>query len=547
MSVSPRNGGGRRATVPLALITALAAACLAAPLGALPAEAGEALPVQGEFVYATAAFGIELDPHHAYSATEAQLFTALHDCLYTYDPKTLEPLPSLAASMERSKDKRTYIFTIRPGARFSNGDPITAAHVRASWFRIISPDEDAEYSSLFDVIQGARDYRTGTLKDQKKVGIKAISASMLAVTLEHPAAYFLKLLCHHSFSVLHPLALKPGAWDRLPGPPTSGPFVLESLNESEMVLRKNPQYWDAANVRLPSIRAIFSDQDSILTQRYNSGELHWLAGGMDPELLLDRSSIQYTLPMFATSYLFFRCDRKPFSDPRVRQALLDLAPLTRLRDPERYFMPADTLVVALQGYKPKPAALNGGKEAALALLAKAGYPDPASLPEVVLRLGAGEDQAALGDILVQAWSEVGIKVRILKSVGAEYFSGLKAQDYAIGYMTWIGDFADPLTFLQMWGSDSNLNDARFSDPVVDRLLRRSMGQEGQERLDTLAEAERLILESGACVPVSHPVALNVISTDTVGGWASNPLDIHPFKSLFFKAGVALEGLVRASY
>jgi ABC-type transport system substrate-binding protein len=112
------------------LVIALGVIAIAA---ALPSAAvAQETVAQGTFVYAADGADITWDPHHAYSADEAQVFTAIHEGLYVYDPLTLEPTPAIAEKMSRSKDKKTYTFTLRESARFSNGDPILAEHVRAS-------------------------------------------------------------------------------------------------------------------------------------------------------------------------------------------------------------------------------------------------------------------------------------------------------------------------------------------------------------------------------------------------------------------------------
>jgi peptide/nickel transport system substrate-binding protein/oligopeptide transport system substrate-binding protein len=534
----------RRASIFIAFAaaTALAAAAQSSPAAD---GAGKALAVQPEFVYAAPDFSFEFDPHHAYSATEAQVFTAIHEGLYVYDPATLEPLPAIAESVDRSKDKKVYTFRLRANARFSNGDPIRAQDVRASWMRMLDPAEEAEYSSLFDLIKGAQDFRMGTQKDPSKVGLKAVSDSVLEVTLESPASYFLKVLCHHSFSVLHSRALKRGAWDADKGLPVSGPFSIALASAAEIGLVKSPYYWDAASVKLPSIKVIFSDKDEEMTARYNSGEIHWLDGSLATLNVMDRGSFQVTEPIFATSYLYFLCDQKPWNDERVRQALLLLLPWDQLRTTERYRVPADTLVIPLQGYPGADVTMGQDKAKALELLKKAGYKSFEALPPLTVKLSDGEDHKIVAKILSDAWTAAGVKVANEPAPGNLYMENLKKGGYAIASMTWIGDFADPLTFLQMWTSGSNLNDARLKNPAYDKLITRSMGEEGSTRMKTLAAAEKLLLESGACIPIYHSTSVSIISTDSIAGWSMNPLDMHPFKFIYFQASTPIEGMVKA--
>ena len=138
----------------------------------------------------------------------------------------------------------------------------------------------------------------------------------------------------------------------------------------------------------------------------------------------------------------------------------------------------------------------------------------------------------------EAWEKLPALEVDLKTVpAADYFDavreGAKAGGWTIASTSWIGDFADPLAFLAMWSADSNLNDARFSDPEYDRLLAAAALKAGDERLTALGVAETRLLAGAAVLPIYHSLAANVIDTDFVDGWYANALDIHPFKYLDF--------------
>jgi peptide/nickel transport system substrate-binding protein/oligopeptide transport system substrate-binding protein len=115
----------------------------------------------------------------------------------------------------------------------------------------------------------------------------------------------------------------------------------------------------------------------------------------------------------------------------------------------------------------------------------------------------------------------------------------------VGFSTWIGDFADPYTFLQMWRRDSNLNDAKYNDEDYEQLMEKSMLEDGEARWATLAEAEKLLLDRGSVLPISFSPAVNVVDINELDGWFPNALDIHPFKYLSFKAFRPLPGVVMA--
>jgi peptide/nickel transport system substrate-binding protein/oligopeptide transport system substrate-binding protein len=149
--------------------------------------------------------------------------------------------------------------------------------------------------------------------------------------------------------------------------------------------------------------------------------------------------------------------------------------------------------------------------------------------------------------MAAAWlSELGIQARMDVVPYGQYFDLLRLPDYDVGSTTWIGDFADPYSFLQMWRKDSNLNDARYNDPDYEALMDRSLSEEGERRWRTLAEAETMLLDRGAVLPIYHGAAVNLISLTEVDGWYPNALDIHPFKYLSFRSFRPLPGVTMHS-
>jgi len=107
-----------------------------------------------ELVVVFSRANVELDFRRSYMASEAQLFTAIYEGLFSYHPITMEPIPAAASAWTVSEDQRVWTFTIRENARFNNGDPLRAEDFRASWLSLLEPERNAPYSSLFDIING---------------------------------------------------------------------------------------------------------------------------------------------------------------------------------------------------------------------------------------------------------------------------------------------------------------------------------------------------------------------------------------------------------
>jgi peptide/nickel transport system substrate-binding protein/oligopeptide transport system substrate-binding protein len=487
---------------------------------------------------------VELDFRKSYLASEAQLFTALYEGLFSYHPFTMEPVLAAADRWELSDDKKQWTFTIRQDARFQNGDPVTAENFRAAWFSTLSPERDAPYSSLFDIIEGAKEYRTGASRNADKIGIIAAGERTLVVKLNTPASFFPSMLCHHSFSPIHPSMLNIEDWSKQL-PVSNGPFHIAEIGEDKIVLAKNNYYWDASSVSLNKITLKYTEDGDKASSLWNSGEARWISGEVNLGALTDRSGIQVNA-MFATHYYFIRSAEKPWNDYRVRRALVLALPWNEIR--AGYFLPAKTLIYPLPGY-PELAGLSGDDdeiEEAVKLLAEAGFPGGAGLPDLVIRITPSQEAARIGGLMAYTWKEkLGVPVRVEVVPYNRYFQALKTGGYTVGFSTWIGDFADPYTFLQMWRRDSNLNDAHYDDDDYEALLEKSMLEEGEKRWAILAEAEQLLLDRGSVLPISYSPAINIVDSGELAGWFPNALDIHPFKYLAFRSFRPLPGVVMA--
>lgn len=508
-------------------------------------EKKESEEQQKEFVVAFSDTDIGFDPLHTYTATEAQFYSAIYEGLVVYDPFSLLPRLGTASRWEISEDKKTYRFYLRSDARYWDGTKVTARHFRDSWMRLLDPEEKAEYSFLLDIVQGAREYRTGISDDPDSVAIRAVSESILEVTLTHPAGHFLKILCHHSFVPVHPDLMDVEEWSSLPSIPGNGPFYIVNKTDSEIKLVKNNLYWDARNVELDSIRAVFSDDVEDITSRFNGGEIHWIVSGVLIEALQDPRTI-VTNPMFATGYFFFKSSDEPYSDSRVRRGLSLLLPWEEIRSTQFMFIPTDTLVPQVPSYPEVEGIGSQDSDEGFSLLEEAGFPRGEGLGTIVIKIPPDFESRRITGIMKETWEQyLDTAVEIREYNYPDYYSQLQNSEYTLGTITWIGDFADPLTFLQMWTKDSNLNDGGYYSEEFEAILDESTAQEGAARYETLGEAERVLLKDAAVLPINHEPAWNIIDLSLISGWYPNPLDIHPFKFVGFAAQRLPPGVVLA--
>lgn len=478
--------------------------------------------LQQNFTIIDAVHAYDLNPHTAAYSSEAQILTGLYEGLFSYDPVSLEPQYALATNYRISRDKLRWSFTLRDNAKFSDGSPITAQDVCESWLDLLA-EPGASYSSLLDVIQGAYEYRTGSGK-REDVAIKAVNDTTLTIHLVRPASYLPRILCHSAFSVC-----------KKDLSAFSGPFSVESYKNNTLVLKKNGNYWDAANTHLNQITIVQSDNAAENAYSFNTGSADWVTGNADVQKLLNKNVIQLNAE-FATEYLFFKCRKDSiWNNPAFRTALLEAVPWDKLR--EKSFVKATTLVYPLSGYPQVEGYSYTDADEAESLMKearkKAGIPADKKIP-LVFAITDTDFMKERAQLFIDAWTPLGIDVQIQKTPVERYLSSIPSWNADLFSYTWIGDFADPLAFLELFQGNSTLNVTGWSNGDYDKLLDDAALYTDENRPKLLSQAEQLLLDSGMVIPISHPVSLNIINPDAVGGWTANAFDMHPLKYLYKK-------------
>jgi len=485
---------------------------------------------------------ISWNPHYAYTTTEAQIFTAIYEGLVIFNPATLRPVPGAAESWEISEDKTRITFTLREGVSWSNGDRLTAQDFRESWLELLSPETEAGYASLLDDIIGAREYRTGK-GPAENVGINAADNRTLIVQLKQPSPQFLSILCHYSFAPIYRDFRKVSDWSALRSVPVNGPYIIKARNPGEILLDRNPLYWDADSVEVEGLRLLFSDDSSRTMEAFNRFQIDWIISGMDTSKLAIPEALSIE-PLFSTTYYYFSNDTAVWTEPEVRRALALLVPWEEIRS--RRLIPGTSLVPPIPNYPMADAGFPPADKRlgeAMKLLEDAGYPGGKGLPDPVIRVPSEDDVA---EAMKSAWDDVlGMNTEIQIVEFPDYYDSIKSGGYDIATLTWTGDYADPQTFLGMWNSGSSFNDADYSDPEYDRILNEAAKLPFLQRFAKLREAEERLLRSCEVMPVEHFPAVNIIDRRFVDGWYPNALDIHPFKNLHPGLGYDIPGVVMA--
>jgi len=528
-----------------------------------------------------------LDPARPTGVAEGRILRALFEGLTVADPDSLEPLPGVAERWETSPDGLVHRFELRRDARWSNGDPVTAEDFRFAWLRLLDPAEGCPYANLLWPVEGARAYSEGR-GSREAVAIRAPASHTLEVTLEAPTPHFLSLTGYYPLSPVHPPSVAASGGSALLAPDSlvsNGPYRLAGRWLRDRVrVERNPAYWDAAAVAIPRIDYLAAESPTTLLNLFLTGEADWITRiprDVGPALAADprTSASRRAGPSF--EIVFFRANvgRPPLDDPRLRRALslaIDRALLCDRvaragEQPAWSFVPwPRPALERLAGSVAAPAGpLPGHPRACLAsagvvpddrvdarawgelghdperareLLAAAGYRTPGSdagreVPPIEILTTSAPLQGRTAEWLQEEWRrELGIEVRVRALEEKSARSAQVARDYDLARSSWVGDYLDPLAFLEIFASDAPANRTGWSEPRYDALLAAAArAPAGEIRTTLLFEAERLLLEEGPAIPLWYGTTTSLVAP-RLEGVGANPLDWELPKRLRFAGG-----------
>lgn len=490
-----------------------------------------------------------LDPHLINAATEVDLAVAFFEGLCVLDERTSQPRPAVAEKWETDAAGLVYTFHLRPNARWSNGDPLTAPDFVASWRRALSPSLAAENAYLLYALKNAEALNTGRLTDFAQLGAEAVDDHTLRLTLERPIAYLPALTALPVWFPINPRVLakfgaineRHPAWTRPENLVGNGPFTLaEWTPNARVVAAKNPAYWDAASVRLNRIIFLTTENADVDERNFRAGQVHVTsnlpAAKIDSYRTGNPAALR-TDPFLQAIFLRFNVTRPPFTDARVRRAFslaIDREAITRsvLRGgqvPAHSFTPAD-----LAGYTAR-ARVATDYAAARRLLAEAGFPDGRGLPVLDLQVRNDQHQPGMAEVLQAEWKrELGVTLTISQLEQKTWFQNQQNLNYTLSGAGWIGDFVDPVTFLDLFVSGGGNNWTGWASAAYDDLIAQAgRATDPAARFEYFQQAEALLLAEAPIAPVFFGVRTYLIHP-AVRGWEPSLLGQHQYKKVYLQ-------------
>lgn len=489
-----------------------------------------------------------LDPALGTSLEGLRVIAGLFEGLTRNDPVTSRAIPGLAKSWEITHGGKILTFHLRDNLMWSPGDPITADDVVYSWLRVLNPDTAAEYAGQLFYIKNGLSYVSGKIKDPSLVGVHAIDSKTVRVELEHPTPFFLDLCAFQTLAVVpRKMIEKYGDdWMRARPLPTSGPYLLDQWRLNDKIrLVKNPYYWDAANTKSDVIDLLPISAASTALNLYQAGDVDviWDRDNLPYELtdILSKRPDFHTFPYLATYFIRCNTTRPPFNDARVRKAFALTIDKRRLverflpggEEPADHFVPNGTA-----NYDPAPG-LGYDPDLARKLLAEAGYPGGKGFPSVSYLIdaasGGGQIHVKLGVEMQHMWEEqLGVRVEIRQMEKRVYLVAQNRLDYDLTRSSWIGDYNDPNTFLDLFRSDNGNNRTGWKNPRYDELTDRANDEvDLHKRAELLREAETILVRDEApIIPVYFNVGFTYFNPAKIKGIYPNILDEHPFNAIW---------------
>ena len=467
-----------------------------------------------------------LDPGLATDSTSIDVVTQLFEGLIAFDDGA-EPIGLGAEQVTVSDDGLTYTFTLREEPRWSDGKPVTAQDYEWAWKRNVDPRTASDYATRFYPIKNAARIHRENL-DPRELGVVAVGDRTLVVTLEQPAAYFLRLVASWTMVPLRRDVIEQfgDRWTEAKNIVTNGPFAMKAWqHDGQIVLERRDDYWAERPLLARVTYRIFPEgaSDQVLAA-YEAGELDLMGSGTafeipaaqgdrlaaDPRL---RSEVR-TFDQAATMFITVNNRRPHLKDARVRMALGQALERQHLLEQvlRRVGTPAAGLhPEGVAGRRPRAWPEEDLAEARRNL-AEAGFPEGRGFPEITFAYNSNPQWKLLGEYLQQRYkAALGINVKLDAMEWAVFLRWRRGEDWQntgdLYRGGWFSDYEDPNDWYNaLWDSreDPGVFSSGWKNEEYDRLVRQAQAELDQRRREALyGQAEQILASEYPNIPVFH--------------------------------------------
>lgn len=452
------------------------------------------------------------------------------------------PVEGQAKSYKISDDGLTYTFTLRDGLKWSDGKELVAGDFVYAWNRAINPDTAADYEYMFESIEGYADGKLNvTAPDDKTLVVKLVAAT----------PYFLELCAFPTFFPVRQdiVEANPDGWTLDPSTYIgNGSYKMtEWVHDSHITFKKNPEYWNASKITGPeTLKFLLMDDDTAILAAFENGEI-LLADTMptdEIEAWQDKPEF-HKEGQLGTYYVSFNTKKAPLDNAKVRKALTlaidrdyivtNIGKAGQVpagafvaigltdADPQKEFRE-----VGGDYYDPSKEAYQANLEEAKKLLAEAGYPNGEGIPTMEYLYNTNDTHKLIGEALQNMWKEIGVNVTLVSQEWNTFLNSRKNGEYFIARNGWLGDYNDPISFLDMWITGGGNNDAQWSNTEYDAIISKvKASSDRKERMKLMHEAEDIIFAESMLAPIYYYVDI-FLKSEKLEGFYSSPLGYKYF-------------------
>ncbi|MDO4331919.1 MAG: peptide ABC transporter substrate-binding protein [Eubacteriales bacterium] len=480
-----------------------------------------------------------IDPALNSAIDGANMIIHSFETLLIMDENT-EIQPGQAESWECSEDGLTWTFHLREGLKWSDGTPLTANDFVYSWKRVCDPEVAAPYAET--VLGMVKGFDEATSGDLDALGVSAPDDLTFVVELSQSCPYFESLAAFATLSPVQQATVEANgdAWATAAETYVSNGsfYITEWVPGSHITMSKNPNYWNADAIKLGSIKFVLMEDSNAAYSAYQTGEVMMIKDVPTEEIpSLEGNSEFHVEPIIGTYYVSLNDEKEPFTDVKVRKALSlaidrEYVAGTLMQgtySPAYNFM-GPGWVDPAGGYFMDNA--NGGEayissdyeanlEEAKKLMEEAGYPNGEGLPTLTYSTNDMGYHKVVAEYLQQAWAELGVNLNVEVVEWSSFTPLRRAGDYEISRNGWVGDYSDPSNMLELMYSTNGNNDGKYNNAEFDAAIELSRStMDTAERSAALHEAEDIMMEDAACIPIAYYNDFWLQSDKITGMWHS---------------------------
>lgn len=485
-----------------------------------------------------------LDPATATDKVSFGLLNQIYEGFYRMD-KDNQPIPAGAKELaEKSEDGLTYTLTLRDDAKWSNGEPVTAADYVYAWQRVADPETGSEYAYLLEPVKNA----AGIIKGDKEVselGIEAVSDTEVKITLEVATPYFESLLAFPTFFPLNQKSVEEFGKDFASSSEKAiynGPFVLSDFDgvgsDLQWSYLKNDEYWDADKVKLTKVDAQVVKEASTALNLFEDGQLDdvIITGELAQQYRNDDNYV--TESDGRTIYVDVNKESKtqPFDNVNFRKAL-------------SYAIDGEAIVnnvlgdgsTVSTGIVPRELASNPvtkkdfvedsgdykqfDEAKAKEYFEKAKKELNVETVSFDIMTDDNDSTKKIAEYMQGAYKEVlGIKTTVTPVTKPIRLDRTSAGDYDMVLTGWGADYNDPGSFLDLFVTGNPYNRGRYANPAYDELIKEASIKNGNDleaRWQNYLDAEKLLLETDAGIIPVYQVVEGHLRNPKMKGYVSH--------------------------